>query len=54
MLHQWFSILNSLVVVLFLSGIVATILLRILCKDNPRYSRIVGTGSAKEQFGWKL
>ncbi|CAF5021363.1 unnamed protein product, partial [Rotaria sp. Silwood1] len=51
---QWFSILNSLVVVLFLSGTVAIILLRTLCKDNPRYSRIVGTGSAKEQFGWKL
>ncbi|CAF1001894.1 unnamed protein product [Rotaria sordida] len=51
---QWFSILNSLVVVLFLSGIVAIILLRTLCKDNPRYSRIVGTGSTKEQFGWKL
>jgi transmembrane 9 superfamily protein 2/4 len=38
---QWFSILNSFVIILFLSGIVAIILLHLLCKDNPRWSRIV-------------
>ena len=34
---QWFSILNSLVIVLFLSGMVAMILLRTLHKDIARY-----------------
>ena len=33
---QWFSILNSLVIVLFLSGMVAMILLRTLHKDIAR------------------
>jgi transmembrane 9 superfamily protein 2/4 len=38
---QWFAILNSFVIILFVSAI----LLRILCKDNPRWSRIVGAVS---------
>lgn len=37
---QWFSILNSLVIVLFLSGMVAMILLRTLYKDIARYNQI--------------
>lgn len=37
---QWFSILNSLVIVLFLSGMVAMILLRTLHKDIARYNQI--------------
>jgi hypothetical protein len=40
---QWFSILNSLVIVLFLSGMVAMILLRTLYKDIARYNQIVET-----------
>jgi hypothetical protein len=40
---QWFSILNSLVIVLFLSGMVAMILLRTLFKDIARYNQIVET-----------
>ncbi|KAK2715452.1 hypothetical protein QYM36_010165, partial [Artemia franciscana] len=36
---QWFSILNSLVIVLFLSGMVAIILLRTLHKDIARYNQ---------------
>lgn len=37
---QWFSILNSLVIVLFLSGMVAMIMLRTLHKDIARYNQI--------------
>ena len=37
---QWFSILNSLVIVLFLSGMVAMILLRTLHKDIARYNQM--------------
>ena len=35
---QWFSILNSLVIVLFLSGMVAMILLRTIHKDLAKYN----------------
>ncbi|CAF5105640.1 unnamed protein product, partial [Rotaria sp. Silwood1] len=54
---QWFSILNSLVVVLFLSGMVAMILVRTLFKDIARYNQIVDNISeedAQEESGWKL
>ncbi|CAF1089921.1 unnamed protein product [Rotaria sp. Silwood1] len=54
---QWFSILNSLVVVLFLSGMVAMILVRTLYKDIARYNQIVDNISeedAQEESGWKL
>jgi len=40
---QWFSILNSLIIVLFLSGMVAMILIRTLFKDIARYNQIVDT-----------
>ncbi|KAL1497066.1 hypothetical protein ABEB36_008090 [Hypothenemus hampei] len=51
---QWFSILNSLVIVLFLSGMVAMILLRTLYKDIARYNQIDNGEDAQEEFGWKL
>ena len=35
---QWFSILNSLIIVLFLSGMVAMILLRTIHKDLVKYN----------------
>jgi len=44
---QWFSILNSLVIVLFLSGMVAMILLRTLHKDIARYNQMVDAVSKK-------
>ncbi|CAF4572455.1 unnamed protein product, partial [Rotaria sp. Silwood2] len=50
---QWFSILNSLVIVLFLSGMVAMILLRTLHKDIARYNQMVDADDAQEEFGWK-
>ncbi|CAH0700359.1 unnamed protein product [Spodoptera exigua] len=51
---QWFSILNSLVIVLFLSGMVAMILLRTLYKDIARYNQMECGEDAQEEFGWKL
>ncbi|ESP04811.1 hypothetical protein LOTGIDRAFT_211611 [Lottia gigantea] len=51
---QWFSIMNSLVIVLFLSGMVAMILLRTLHKDIARYNQMDSAEDAQEEFGWKL
>uniref|UniRef100_A0A8C2NPX8 Transmembrane 9 superfamily member n=1 Tax=Capra hircus TaxID=9925 RepID=A0A8C2NPX8_CAPHI len=51
---QWFSIMNSLVIVLFLSGMVAMIMLRTLHKDIARYNQMDSTEDAQEEFGWKL
>jgi len=51
---QWFSILNSMVIVLFLTGMVAMILLRTLHKDIARYNQLDLDDDAQEEFGWKL
>ncbi|XP_078077673.1 transmembrane 9 superfamily member 2 isoform X2 [Mustelus asterias] len=51
---QWFSIMNSLIIVLFLSGMVAMIMLRTLHKDIARYNQMDSTEEAQEEFGWKL
>ncbi|CAG0891736.1 unnamed protein product [Darwinula stevensoni] len=51
---QWFSIFNSLVIVLFLSGMVAMIMLRTLHKDIARYNQLDSGEDAQEEFGWKL
>uniref|UniRef100_A0A1I8EL87 Transmembrane 9 superfamily member n=1 Tax=Wuchereria bancrofti TaxID=6293 RepID=A0A1I8EL87_WUCBA len=51
---QWFSILNSLVIVLFLSGMVGMILLRTLHGDIIRYNQLDNEEDAQEEFGWKL
>ena len=37
---QWFSIMNSLVIVLFLSGMVGMIIMRTLHRDVERYNRL--------------
>lgn len=47
---QWFSILNSLVIVLFLSGMVAMIMLRTLHKDIARYNQIDSGEDAQVGF----
>lgn len=36
---QWFQILNALVIVLFMSGMIAMILLRTLHRDITRYNQ---------------
>ncbi|XP_071374307.1 transmembrane 9 superfamily protein member 5 isoform X3 [Centroberyx affinis] len=50
---QWFSIMNSLVIVLFLSGMVAMIMLRTLHKDIARYNQVDQVIDAQEESGWK-
>jgi len=56
---HWFSILNSTIIVFFLSGIVALILLRTVYKDiatyNAQYEKALGEeGEIVEETGWKL
>ncbi|KJH44154.1 endomembrane protein 70 [Dictyocaulus viviparus] len=51
---QWFSIMNSLVIVLFLSGMVGMILMRTLHRDIARYNQLDNEDDAQEEFGWKL
>ncbi|CAG8515208.1 12441_t:CDS:10 [Ambispora leptoticha] len=51
---HWFSLVNSIVIVLFLTGMVAMILLRALHKDISRYNQIDDKEDVQEDFGWKL
>eukprot|EP00164_Ancoracysta_twista_P000688 GFYU01000911.1.p1 GENE.GFYU01000911.1~~GFYU01000911.1.p1 ORF type:complete len:654 (+),score=184.51 GFYU01000911.1:132-2093(+) len=51
---HWFSIINSLLIVLFLSGMVAMIMMRTLHKDFLRYERLETSEDAQEESGWKL
>ncbi|KAL2355119.1 endosomal P24A protein-like protein [Cryomyces antarcticus] len=61
---HWFSLVNSAVIVVFLIGMVSTILLRSLRKDIARYNRLDQLGlddfgggdedSVQEDSGWKL
>mmetsp|Transcript_64684 Transcript_64684/g.118071 ORF Transcript_64684/g.118071 Transcript_64684/m.118071 type:complete len:629 (-) Transcript_64684:93-1979(-) len=50
---HWFSIVNSLMIVLFLSGMVAMILLRTLHRDIAKYNDMTADDTA-EETGWKL
>eukprot|EP00914_Ancora_sagittata_P027614 GHVO01054004.1.p1 GENE.GHVO01054004.1~~GHVO01054004.1.p1 ORF type:complete len:498 (+),score=20.04 GHVO01054004.1:289-1782(+) len=49
---HWFSIVNSLMIVLFLSAVVAMILLRTLLRDIASYNSI--DEEAQDESGWKL
>ncbi|KAJ3196541.1 hypothetical protein HK101_008550 [Irineochytrium annulatum] len=51
---HWFSIVNSIVIVLMLTGMIAMILLRALHKDISRYNSFVEEDGGQEDFGWKL
>jgi len=51
---HWFSIINSLMIVLFLTGMVAMIMLRTLHKDITRYNEQETAEEVQEEFGWKL
>lgn len=51
---HWFSIMNSLMIVLFLSGMVAMILLRTLHRDITKYNELATAEEAAEETGWKL
>merc|ERR1711871_690383 len=51
---HWFSITNSLMVVLFLTVMIAMILVRALRKDIAQYNDPSAIEEAKEETGWKL
>jgi transmembrane 9 superfamily protein 2/4 len=53
---HWFSIVNSLMIVLFLTGMIAMILLRNLYRDITRYNEeaLQTAEEAAEESGWKL
>jgi transmembrane 9 superfamily protein 2/4 len=50
---HWFSIINSLMIVLFLTGMVAMIMMRTLHADFRRYNQMDPNEEA-EETGWKL
>mmetsp|Transcript_16460 Transcript_16460/g.39324 ORF Transcript_16460/g.39324 Transcript_16460/m.39324 type:complete len:669 (-) Transcript_16460:236-2242(-) len=51
---HWFSILNSFMIVVFLSGLIAMIMIRTLRKDFQRYERGETLEEGQEETGWKL
>ncbi|XP_063234730.1 transmembrane 9 superfamily member 4 [Bacillus rossius redtenbacheri] len=51
---HWFSIINSLVVVFFLSGILTMIMIRTLRRDIAQYNADESPEEAIEETGWKL
>lgn len=51
---HWFSIVNSLMIVLFLSGMVAMIMMRTLHRDISQYNQLETAEEAQEETGWKL
>lgn len=51
---HWFSIVNSLMIVIFLSGMVAMIMLRTLYRDISKYNELETQEEAQEETGWKL
>lgn len=54
---HWFSILNSLMVVIVMAGIVAMIMVRTIRRDLQRYEQLLVDGSPNaevEESGWKM
>eukprot|EP00879_Flechtneria_rotunda_P003817 GHRR01004057.1.p1 GENE.GHRR01004057.1~~GHRR01004057.1.p1 ORF type:complete len:639 (+),score=130.92 GHRR01004057.1:208-2124(+) len=51
---HWFSIVNSVMIVLFLSGMVAMIMIRTLYRDIAKYNQLDTEEDAAEETGWKL
>eukprot|EP00331_Platyophrya_macrostoma_P014371 CAMPEP_0176409516 /NCGR_PEP_ID=MMETSP0127-20121128/2542_1 /TAXON_ID=938130 /ORGANISM="Platyophrya macrostoma, Strain WH" /LENGTH=576 /DNA_ID=CAMNT_0017788905 /DNA_START=26 /DNA_END=1753 /DNA_ORIENTATION=+ len=52
---HWFSIMNSTLIVLFLTSMVAVILMRALRRDFTKYNRVeVDPEDLHEETGWKL
>jgi len=49
-----FAIINSLMIVLFLTGAIATIMIRTLRKDIAGYNEIQTLEETQEETGWKL
>ena len=51
---HWFSIINSIVVVFFLTGIIAVIFIRALRRDIAKYNLKEDLEETLEESGWKL
>ena len=54
---HWYSILNSVIIAIFLTGLVAMILVRALRLDIQRYNRVITEeekAEEAEEKGWKL
>jgi len=51
---HWFAIVNSIVIVLFLTGILAMIIIRTLRRDIANYNKDEDIEDAMEETGWKL
>ncbi|KAI0342185.1 endosomal P24A protein [Trametopsis cervina] len=51
---HWFSLVNSVVIVVFLCVMVAMILLRTVSRDISRYNAIDLSEEVQEDWGWKL
>jgi transmembrane 9 superfamily protein 2/4 len=51
---HYYSIVNSLMIVLFLTGAIATIMIRTLRKDISGYNELQTLEEAQEETGWKL
>jgi len=51
---HWFSIVNSMMIVLFLSGMVGLIMLRTLRRDITKYNSLETPEEQAEEAGWKL
>eukprot|EP00013_Stygamoeba_regulata_P029610 CAMPEP_0177648596 /NCGR_PEP_ID=MMETSP0447-20121125/10911_1 /TAXON_ID=0 /ORGANISM="Stygamoeba regulata, Strain BSH-02190019" /LENGTH=619 /DNA_ID=CAMNT_0019151245 /DNA_START=54 /DNA_END=1913 /DNA_ORIENTATION=+ len=51
---HWFSIINSMMIVLFLTGMVAMIMMRTLNADLRRYREMEDQEEAQEETGWKM
>merc|ERR1711871_165443 len=51
---HWFSIMNSVVTAMLLTGFLATILMKVLKNDFSRYSRADEEEDEEEETGWKL
>lgn len=54
---HWFSIINSLLIVVFLTGMIGMILIRNVHRDISRYNRVLTDEEKqeeREESGWKL
>ena len=51
---HWFSVVNSAMILLFLSGMVAMIMIRTLRRDITQYNQLETVEETAEETGWKL
>lgn len=51
---HYYSIVNSLMIVLFMTGAIATIMIRTLRKDIAGYNELQALEESQEETGWKL